>query len=171
MKRDTVRVGNINIRSARRDSTAGAMIFECTPARYDNVQIYATTVDFRPRREVTDSESLRSWENALAYNEHLVSTMATVGQAIGYIKGVHDNQRGGLDGLLVVTDPDTIERILSGEWGALSAGYDVEPDKTPGVYDGVSYTEVQRRIRINHLAIGPLGVDWARAGAAARVKP
>lgn len=63
---------------------------------------------------------------------------------------------------VVIYDGAIIDKVLNGGKRELSLGYDVELDETPGVYDGCPYDAIQRKIRINHLAI----VDRGRAGVA-----
>lgn len=66
---------------------------------------------------------------------------------------------------LTWTDPDTIQDIMDGRQ-ELSAGYSMVYDPTPGVWCGIPYDGIQRRIRYNHVA----AVDRARAGDAARMR-
>lgn len=73
------------------------------------------------------------------------------------------------DGIHVAIDmtinrADAIEDVLNGR-RALSMGYTCEIEETAGVYMGVEYDCIQRKIRYNHCAI----VDEARAGDAARI--
>lgn len=49
-----------------------------------------------------------------------------------------------------------------------SCGYDCLYDPTPGEYKGERYDGVQRRIRYNHVALGPPG--WGRAGSDVRMR-
>lgn len=66
---------------------------------------------------------------------------------------------------MTITDPDTILEIRSGK-EELSCGYSVQMDETPGVWMGIPYDVIQRKIRYNHIAV----VDQARAGEAARIR-
>jgi hypothetical protein len=73
------------------------------------------------------------------------------------------------DGLHVAIDmtinrADAIEDVLNGK-RALSMGYECELDESPGVWCGMEYDRIQRKIRYNHCAI----VDAARAGDAAQI--
>jgi hypothetical protein len=53
--------------------------------------------------------------------------------------------------------------VLDGERRDTSAGYTCEVDPTPGVSpEGEPYDGIQRRIRFNHVALGPRG--WGRSG-------
>lgn len=73
------------------------------------------------------------------------------------------------DGIHVAIDmtinrADAIEDVLNGR-RALSMGYTCEIEEKAGVYMGVEYDCIQRKIRYNHCAI----VDAARAGDAAMI--
>ncbi|MBR1715627.1 MAG: DUF2213 domain-containing protein [Treponema sp.] len=73
------------------------------------------------------------------------------------------------DGIHVAIDmtinrADAIDDVLNGR-RALSMGYTCEIEETSGVYMGVEYDCIQRKIRYNHCAI----VDAARAGDAAQI--
>lgn len=65
---------------------------------------------------------------------------------------------------MTITRADAIEDVLNGR-RALSMGYTCELENTSGVYMGVEYDAIQRKIRYNHCAI----VDAARAGDAAQI--
>ena len=60
---------------------------------------------------------------------------------------------------ITVNRADAIEDVLNGR-RALSMGYTCEIEESSGVYMGVEYDCIQRKIRYNHCAI----VDEARAG-------
>lgn len=73
------------------------------------------------------------------------------------------------DGIHVAIDmtinrADAIEDVLNGR-RALSMGYTCEIEEASGVYMGVEYDCIQRKIRYNHCAI----VDAARMGDAAQI--
>ena len=63
---------------------------------------------------------------------------------------------------IIIHDSDVVKK--SGK-RALSLGYKLELDETPGIWDGQPYDAIQTNIIINHLAI----VDEARAGEQARL--
>lgn len=65
---------------------------------------------------------------------------------------------------MTITRADALEDVLNGR-RALSMGYTCELENTSGVYMGVEYDAIQRKIRYNHCAI----VDAARAGDAAQI--
>jgi hypothetical protein len=64
---------------------------------------------------------------------------------------------------LAVNDAALARMVLDGERRDVSAGYTCEVEPTPGVSpEGEPYDGVQRRIRFNHVALGPRG--WGRSG-------
>jgi hypothetical protein len=83
-----------------------------------------------------------------------------------YMKGKEMSDGYHLANDLIWTDPATIENIIQDGKNALSAGYTMIWDPTPGVWGGSQYDGVQRKIRYNHVA----AVDKARAGDAARMR-
>jgi hypothetical protein len=67
-----------------------------------------------------------------------------------------------VSGDIHVEDGDTMERAQSGELKEVSCGYTCDIDPIPGEYQGQRYDVAQRNIRMNHVAIGPVG--WGRMG-------
>jgi hypothetical protein len=66
---------------------------------------------------------------------------------------------------LTITDANAIERVQSGEFRDISAGYMCDVEMTGGVFGGQSYDGVMRNIRGNHVAL----VREGRAGHDVRV--
>ena len=66
---------------------------------------------------------------------------------------------------MIIQDANAITDIMAGK-RALSVGYDMEFDPTPGTYCGQSYDGIQRNIRVNHVAL----CDKARQGDQARIR-
>lgn len=62
---------------------------------------------------------------------------------------------------LQIEDASVIARVDSGELAEISAGYQVEYDATPGVWEGQPYDGVQRKITLNHVALLPVGAGRA----------
>lgn len=170
IRRDKSFRTDVHTDSFRQESATGPMVFTATPAPYNVVLVYAESRDFRPRSEVTDSESLRSWEGLPIVIEHKDVTMTNLGEVVGYVRRAWDGQRGWLEAEIIITDGKTAARIVNGELGSLSGGYTVDSEPGAGTYEGVPYTETQRRIRMQHLAVGPASDTWARAGSEARVR-
>ncbi len=128
--------------------------------------------EFRPDSEVFDPESLASYEDAPLTDGHpadFVDPENWRNVSIGHISG-----RAKKDGMFVRTDIAVqeslaIRRLATKERGELSPGYTLEIDPTPGeTEDGEKYDRIQRRIRINHVALGR-NKDWGRGGPEVRV--
>jgi len=81
------------------------------------------------------------------------------GRANSYTDGFHVS----ID--LTITDSAAIKDIENGKL-ALSMGYNCEVEQVSGVWCGMAYDGIQRKIRYNHCAL----VDGARAGDAARIR-
>jgi hypothetical protein len=71
-------------------------------------------------------------------------------------------------GILTIQRADTIEKVERKDLVELSPGYTCTIDKTPGVYKGERYDQIQRNIVYNHIALGSKG--WGRQGAEIAVK-
>lgn len=86
--------------------------------------------------------------------------------------GVYDGRNGKLPYTdryhltsdMSITENEAITDVVNGK-RALSAGYSVDLEETPGVWMGMPYDAIQRNISYNHVAI----VDRGRAGDAARI--
>lgn len=123
---------------------------------------------YRPPEEVFSADSLASYDNADATNDHpadMVSAdsfkMVAVGHAI--TPGRQEGDFVVVD--LLIKDKAAIKAIEDGKV-ELSAGYTAEYIPQKGVTDsGEEYEFIQRNIRINHIAL----VDRARAGREARL--
>ena len=66
-------------------------------------------------------------------------------------------------GSVLVQDAQTIAGVEGKTLGELSCGYDCDVEQKSGVFEGEHYDAIQRNIRYNHLAIGPLN-GFARGG-------
>jgi hypothetical protein len=66
---------------------------------------------------------------------------------------------------MIIQDATAIADIMAGK-RALSVGYDAEIENSPGVFGGMAYDCIQRKIRANHVAV----VDRARQGDQARIR-
>jgi hypothetical protein len=123
---------------------------------------------FRPPEEVFAADSLASYDNADMTDDHpsdMVNAESFKDVAVG-----HAISTGRKDGDFVIVDllikdKKAIDAVQSGKL-ELSAGYEAEYIPEQGVTDsGEPYEFVQRKIRINHIAL----VDKARAGREARL--
>lgn len=140
--------------------------------------------ELRLPEEVFSVESLESMKLKPVTNQHpdgfvtpenqqelqvgsLGSNVTTTTQFRDY-EGWTDNDKI-TDGIHVAIDmtinrADAIDDVLNGR-RSLSMGYTCEIEESSGVYMGVEYNCIQRKIRYNHCAI----VDAARAGDAAQI--
>lgn len=64
---------------------------------------------------------------------------------------------------LQIEAPEAIRKIDAGDLVELSAGYQVDIDPTPGVWEGQQYDAIQRNVRWNHLAL--IGPGQGRSGS------
>lgn len=124
--------------------------------------------EFRPAEEVFSPESIESFKLMPVTDEHppeLVTAETAKKYAVGAIG--QDVRRDGdwLVASFVIHQQSAIDSILAGR-SQLSCGYTAEMADELGTYDGQAYTQVQRKIHGNHLAI----VDEARAGSNARIR-
>ena len=69
---------------------------------------------------------------------------------------------------MIVQDAAAIAVVEAGQCRELSCGYICDLDETPGTYHGQPYDAVQRRIRYNHVGIGPR--NWGRAGSSVALR-
>lgn len=123
---------------------------------------------FRPEAEVKDAASVRTYTHApvtMGHPDGMVDADNWKDLAKGEVSTEAEWKDGKLRLPLIVKDADAIRAIEDGT-RELSAGYTCDIDFTPGKTDaGEAYDAVQRRIRINHLAIVPRG----RAGSECRI--
>jgi hypothetical protein len=72
-------------------------------------------------------------------------------------------------GDLQINKKDLISKVDKGDATETSAGYQCRTEMVSGVTDdGEHYDAIQRDIRYNHVALGPMG--WARAGRDSRLR-
>lgn len=124
--------------------------------------------ELRPPDEVFDPASLKSLALVPVTNDHPPELLDSENLKRYQVGNVGDSV--AREGLLVrapvvVQDASAVAAVLSGKQ-QLSCGYEADLDETPGVYDGVPYDAIQRRIRYNHLAL----VDLGRAGPSCKLK-
>lgn len=122
--------------------------------------------ELRPEEEVFAEASLATLRGAPLTDLHpagLVTSETWKRVAIGHVGD--DVRRDGdfVVASVIVQDGLAVERVQAGERREVSCGYECDLDETPGEHDGVAYQRIQRRIRYNHLGLGPEG--WGRAGA------
>ena len=122
--------------------------------------------ELRPPEEVFAPESLATLRAAPVVDLHPdVPVTIENFQALS-LGHVHDDVAPEDERLVVgtvtVNAGPAVRKIDAGERRDVSCGYEMTPDRTPGVWEGEPYDVVQRSIRYNHVGIGPPG--WGRAG-------
>ena len=123
--------------------------------------------------EVFAEDSLASLAGlpvTVGHPEDLVSPSTWDAVAVGHVGDACRPERdsGLVVAPLVVSSAAAIESVERGDLVEVSAGYSCDLDPTPGLYNGIPYRAVQRRIRYNHAALGPAG--WGRAGSDVRLR-
>ncbi len=121
--------------------------------------------ELRLPEDVFDPESLKSYRGKpiIITHEAGLITKDNVGEEeIGTI--MSEGYRSGEDVRAEVIIHDT-DKMKAAGLKALSLGYNLDLEETPGMWNGQHYDAIQRNIRINHLAL----VADARAGERARL--
>ena len=117
--------------------------------------------EYRPPEEVGKTESLSTFGMKPATWGHppvLLDSKNTKDHQIGFSGSQVRFNDGFVEVALTVTDQDAIDKIKRGDARQVSAGYKVDFDPTPGnTPEGEEYSGVQRNIRVNHIAIVPIG--------------
>lgn len=130
-----------------------------------------TTVrELRPESEVFHADSLASIVSAPVVIDHPAEYWVTPKNASrlakGWAEGPGIRTDSHVAGTLVIMDASTMDRV-SGDKADLkeiSMGYSCRIDKTSGTDPRYGdYDQIQRDIRYNHIALGPVG--WGRAGS------
>lgn len=148
------------------------------PARLTRTGIFkykradGTTVrELRPAEEVFHSDSLATLAGAAVTNLHPSQPVRPTNWkqvSVGHVSESITPEDKYVSAPLFIQDADTIMAIESGKRRELSCGYSCRVDATPGEYEGERYDQVQRDIRYNHVAIGPVG--WGRAGSEVAIR-
>ena len=125
-----------------------------------------TIRELRPIEEVLAPESLATLRGVPVTDLHppeLVTPENFRTHSRGHVLGDAVPEDGTkVSAVLAVQDAELIGKVERGDAREVSLGYEMEIDPTPGVWNGEAYDQVQRRIRYNHAALGPVG--WGRAG-------
>ena len=125
----------------------------------------STRKELRLPEEVFARKSLESYKGKpiiITHNAGVVDKNNVADEQIGTILG--NGYKDGKDVRAEIIIHNTEELKASG-LRALSLGYNLELDETPGEWHGEHYDAIQRNIEINHLAL----VAEARAGDSARL--
>lgn len=162
---------------ARRRTASGGLVVDAHVTR-TGVLTYrqpdgSVRREYRPPEEVFHPDSLATLAHATLTDDHpgKVDPGNWRRNAIGHVAGDPPPRR---DGDKVATElhlqhDDAIEKAEDGDLQEASCGYDCHYDPTPGRSpEGEKYDGVQRRIRYNHVALGPPG--WGRAGPDVRLR-
>lgn len=176
---DTGRLDNV-----RPAPTGGGIVVRARVGR-TGIQNYGTVRRFRPESEVFAPDSLASFAGAAVTIEHpidqeghprYVTADTWKADAVGTLNTPNtkpflaDDGESWLEADVIVNDAQAVayikEQVARGGCEC-SLGYRVKIDPTPGQHKGQAFDEVQREIRINHLALLP--PDSARAGSGARL--
>lgn len=131
----------------------------------------STIRELRLPEEVFHADSLATLRSApLTDEQHRTVTVENWRDvAIGHVDGEARQDGQYVAAAVKVTDKGTIGRVDSKELGELSCGYKCDIEETSGEWEGQHYDSIQRNIRYNHVALGPVA-DWGRAGAAVRLR-
>ena len=121
--------------------------------------------ELRLPEDVFDPQSLASYKGKpiiVTHDAGLITKDNVGREEVGTI--LSEGYRSGNDvrAEIIIHDTDTMKRA---GLKALSLGYNLDLDETPGEWNGQHYDAIQRNIRINHLAL----VREARAGEQARL--
>lgn len=126
--------------------------------------------ELRHPDEVFDKDSLDSLAHATITVDHVARVAPDNWRrvAAGHVAGRPKRDGKFVAGDIHIQDGATMGLAESGKLQECSCGYDCLLDPTPGEYEGQKYDAIQRRIRYNHVAIGPAG--WGRAGPEVRMR-
>lgn len=121
--------------------------------------------ELRPAEEVFHADSLKSFAGKPVTDEHPgepVTAKNAKRLSVGTMQGEGKQDGDNVVAPIIIHDGEMIDKVMKGGKRELSLGYKVDLEETPGVWNGQEYDAIQRNIRVNHLAIVPLG----RAGNA-----
>lgn len=142
----------------------GWRIYEGTAGFGDLIQEYPDLhpprSEFRPAAEALSDATLASGEGVPVTLDHpdvpgsLLVPENTKQNTEGTVFRIWKETGNKIRVRLIVYTPELQRNIESGDVD-LSLGYEQEGDPTPGEFQGRRYDRVQRKIRINHLAVVP----------------
>lgn len=158
---------------ARRDAR-GFLVVPARPAR-TGILTYrradGTTVrELRRDVDVFAPESLETYQGASVVIGHQgdVTPANVKALEVGVVTSAARQDGSFVAAELSIRDAAAIARVESGELVELSAGYAVEIDPTPGEHEGQRYDQVQKSIRVNHVAL--LASGQGRSGSDVRLR-
>lgn len=128
--------------------------------------------EYRPPEEVFAAESLSTLSAAPVTDLHpalpdgsriQVDASNWRQYSVGHVADQVAPDGDGVATHLVIQDSAMVQSVTQGARKEISCGYLCDLDFTPGVTpSGMKYDAIQRRIRYNHVALGPPG--WGRQG-------
>lgn len=127
---------------------------------------------YRPKEEVLSEESLKSFTNTPATDDHppeFVNIDNYIDYACGSMSNTETYEKDGIDYIktdVVITSRKLIEKINGGKV-ELSVGYTQDLKQESGEFMGEKYDYVQTNIRANHIAV----VSQGRCGSSCRLTP
>lgn len=140
--------------------TDGSLAFE---AKLPEELFSAATQESAKGKPITDGHPPRSDSRGLVTPQNYKQyACGSVGDSISV--ELYEGEEF-LTGYMTAWDAALIQDIIAKKKNQLSIGFELEVDPVAGEFKGQRYDAVQRKIRINHLAVLPEG----RAGEKARV--
>lgn len=139
--------------------------FEHIPPELDGVDPILVYV---PLESITSAETLRTLEGAQVVTpDHIWVTPDNAGVSKGNVAGAPriDGPYQEVD--LLVTDPTSIESIMTREIGEISGGYLADVLFESGEFQGQPYHAKQMQIAYNHIAV--IAAGTGRAGSEVRI--
>jgi hypothetical protein len=127
--------------------------------------------ELRPPSEVFAPASIATLSAAPLTDLHpheMVSPANVRKLAIGHVSDDVRQDGQHVAANMTVQDAAAIAAVEAGQRRELSCGYTCDLDETPGTYNGQPYDAVQRKIRYNHVGIGPR--NWGRAGSSVALR-
>ena len=127
--------------------------------------------EFRPKSEVFHQDSMDSALDAPVSVGHvaMVNPANAKEVSIGHQRGEITAREDFLDTEVIVEDWEAINSVENGDLVDISPGYNVQIDKTPGVFNGERYDQIQRQITYNHIALLPKGTGRQGSGVGLRM--
>jgi len=125
-----------------------------------------TRLEYRPPEEVFARDSLDTLRAAPVTDLHPAQRVDATNWrslAVGHVDGMIIQDGHDVSATLVIQDAVMVAKVQAGERHDLSCGYVCDLEMSPGqTTTGERYDAIQRRIRYNHVALGPKG--WGRQG-------
>lgn len=125
-----------------------------------------TRAEYRPPEEVFHPDSLDTLRAAPVTDLHPTEQVSAANWralAVGHVADAITPQGDEVVTCLVIQDAQMVQKVGQGTAKELSCGYSCDLELVAGMApNGQKYDAIQRRIRYNHVALGPPG--WGRQG-------